>query len=58
MHISLDTYGGNGHTAEYPMIRRSQIVETINTSEETQDVHALTLGRAITGIQAVARVMQ
>ncbi len=47
-----DMHGGNGITAEYHVMRHSQNLETVNTYEGTHDVHALILGRAITGIQA------
>jgi len=47
-----DMHGGNGIAAEYHVMRHSQNLETVNTYEGTHDVHALILGRAITGIQA------
>ena len=47
-----DMHGGNGITAEYHVMRHSQNLETVNTYEGTHDVHALILGRAITGLQA------
>ena len=50
--MSRDMHGGNGITAEYHVMRHSQNLETVNTYEGTHDVHALILGRAITGIQA------
>ena len=50
--LSRDMHGGNGITAEYHVMRHSQNLETVNTYEGTHDVHALILGRAITGIQA------
>ena len=49
-----DMHGGNGIAAEYHVMRHSQNLETVNTYEGTHDVHALILGRAITGIQAFA----
>ena len=49
---SRDMHGGNGITAEYGVMRHSQNLETVNTYEGTHDVHALILGRAITGLQA------
>jgi glutaryl-CoA dehydrogenase len=49
---SRDMHGGNGITAEYHVMRHSQNLETVNTYEGTHDVHALILGRAITGLQA------
>ncbi|MEM8572063.1 MAG: acyl-CoA dehydrogenase [Pseudomonadota bacterium] len=47
-----DMLGGNGIHSEYHVMRHSQNLETVNTYEGTHDVHALVLGRAITGIQA------
>ena len=47
-----DMHGGNGIMGEYHVIRHSQNLETVNTYEGTHDVHALILGRAITGLQA------
>lgn len=44
--------GGNGISGEYPIIRHAINLETVNTYEGTNDIHALILGRAITGIQA------
>jgi len=50
--MGRDMHGGNGIAAEYHVMRHSQNLETVNTYEGTHDVHALILGRAITGIQA------
>ena len=47
-----DMHGGNGIHEEYHVMRHAQNLETVNTYEGTHDVHALILGRAITGIQA------
>jgi glutaryl-CoA dehydrogenase len=47
-----DMHGGNGITLEYHVMRHAQNLETVNTYEGTHDVHALILGRAITGISA------
>ncbi len=47
-----DMHGGNGIQIEYQVMRHAQNLETVNTYEGTHDVHALILGRAITGIQA------
>ncbi len=47
-----DIHGGNGISGEYHVIRHAQNLETVNTYEGTHDVHALILGRALTGIQA------
>ncbi|GAA0768581.1 glutaryl-CoA dehydrogenase [Erythromicrobium ramosum] len=47
-----DMHGGNGISEEYQVIRHMVNLETVNTYEGTHDVHALILGRAITGIAA------
>ena len=47
-----DMHGGNGIAEEYHVMRHMMNLETVNTYEGTHDVHALILGRAITGIQA------
>ena len=45
-----DMLGGNGIVDEYHIIRHAQNLETVNTYEGTHDIHALILGRAITGL--------
>ena len=50
--VSRDMHGGNGISDEYGVIRHVMNLEAVNTYEGTHDVHALILGRAITGIQA------
>jgi glutaryl-CoA dehydrogenase len=50
--MSRDMHGGNGIHDEYHVIRHMINLETVNTYEGTHDVHALILGRAITGLQA------
>ncbi|MDE2463965.1 MAG: acyl-CoA dehydrogenase [Alphaproteobacteria bacterium] len=47
-----DMHGGNGISDEYGVIRHVLNLEAVNTYEGTHDVHALILGRSITGIQA------
>ncbi|MFN3938727.1 MAG: acyl-CoA dehydrogenase [Gemmobacter sp.] len=47
-----DMHGGNGIQEEFQVIRHMVNLETVNTYEGTHDVHALILGRAITGLQA------
>jgi len=49
-----DMLGGNGISDEYPVARHLVNLEVVNTYEGTHDIHALILGRAITGIQAFA----
>ncbi|NCP19883.1 MAG: acyl-CoA dehydrogenase [Erythrobacter sp.] len=50
--VARDMHGGNGISEEYQVIRHMVNLETVNTYEGTHDVHALILGRAITGIPA------
>ena len=50
--VARDMHGGNGVSDEYGVIRHVLNLEAVNTYEGTHDVHALILGRAITGIQA------
>ena len=50
--VARDMHGGNGIQAEYHVMRHAQNLETVNTYEGTHDVHALILGRSITGLQA------
>jgi glutaryl-CoA dehydrogenase len=50
--VARDMHGGNGISAEYQVIRHALNLETVNTYEGTHDVHALILGRAITGLSA------
>ena len=50
--IARDMHGGNGISAEFHVIRHAANLETVNTYEGTHDVHALIMGRAITGIPA------
>ncbi|XP_060537169.1 glutaryl-CoA dehydrogenase, mitochondrial isoform X2 [Cylas formicarius] len=47
-----DMLGGNGIQDEYHIIRHVMNLEAVNTYEGTHDVHALILGRAITGLAA------
>jgi len=47
-----DMLGGNGISDEYPIMRHMVNLETVNTYEGTHDIHALILGRAITGLSA------
>ncbi len=47
-----DMHGGNGIQEDFQIMRHMVNLETVNTYEGTHDVHALILGRAITGLQA------
>lgn len=50
--MARDMHGGNGIHEDYHVMRHLVNLETVNTYEGTHDVHALILGRAMTGIQA------
>ena len=50
--ISRDMHGGNGISAEFQVMRHAANLETVNTYEGTHDIHALIIGRAITGLSA------
>ena len=52
--VARDMHGGNGIAEEFQVMRHAANLETVNTYEGTHDVHALILGRAITGLQAFA----
>lgn len=47
-----DMHGGNGISDEFGVMRHLVNLETVNTYEGTQDIHALILGRAQTGLQS------
>ena len=47
-----DMLGGNGISDEFGVIRHVVNLEVVNTYEGTHDIHALILGRGITGLQA------
>jgi len=49
-----DMLGGNGISDEFGVARHLVNLEVVNTYEGTHDVHALILGRAMTGIAAFA----
>lgn len=44
--------GGNGITLEYPVFRHMTNLETVMTYEGTEEMHALSIGQAVTGIAA------
>jgi glutaryl-CoA dehydrogenase len=50
--MARDMHGGNGISDAFPVMRHMVNLETVNTYEGTHDVHALILGRAVTGVQA------
>jgi glutaryl-CoA dehydrogenase len=52
--LARDMLGGNGISDEFGVARHLVNLEVVNTYEGTHDIHALILGRAITGIAAFA----
>jgi len=50
--VCRDMLGGNGVSDEYHVIRHMMNLEAVNTYEGTHDIHALILGKAITGISS------
>jgi glutaryl-CoA dehydrogenase len=50
--VARDMHGGAGITGEHHVMRHAMNLETVNTYEGAHDVHALILGRAITGESA------
>jgi len=50
--VARDMHGGNGISDEYHIMRHMVNLESVNTYEGTHDIHALILGRSITGLQA------
>lgn len=55
LHIARtarDMLGGNGISDEYHIIRHMLNLEAVNTYEGTSDIHALIIGRGITGHSA------
>ncbi|MDP1536461.1 MAG: acyl-CoA dehydrogenase [Burkholderiales bacterium] len=50
--VARDMHGGNGIADEFHVIRHVMNLEAVNTYEGTHDIHALILGRALTGIPA------
>ena len=50
--VARDMHGGNGISEEFQVMRHMVNLETVNTYEGTHDIHALIIGRAVTGLQA------
>ncbi|WP_122262747.1 acyl-CoA dehydrogenase family protein [Ornithinimicrobium cerasi] len=44
--------GANGITLDYPVMRHANNLESVLTYEGTSEMHALTIGQALTGVQA------
>ncbi|WVQ79215.1 hypothetical protein IAT38_001311 [Cryptococcus sp. DSM 104549] len=52
--ILLDILGGNACSDEYHIGRHAANLQVANTYEGTNDIHALIIGKAMTGLQAFA----
>src|SRR5213083_673913 len=52
--IARDILGAAGITDRYPVIRHLMNLESVSTYEGTHDIHTLTVGRDITGVDAFA----
>ena len=52
--IARDMLGGNGISDEFAVARHLVNLEVVNTYEGTHDIHALIVGRGLTGIAAFA----
>ncbi|MFF4776663.1 acyl-CoA dehydrogenase family protein [Microtetraspora fusca] len=50
--LARGMHGANGITLEYPVMRHMVNLESVATYEGTEDVHALSLGQALTGTPA------
>ncbi|WP_030922504.1 acyl-CoA dehydrogenase family protein [Streptosporangium amethystogenes] len=50
--VARGVHGANGITLEYPVMRHMVNLESVATYEGTEEIHALTLGRAVTGHSA------
>ena len=50
--VAREVLGANGIADEYPVFRHMANLESVYTYEGTHDIHALVLGREITGIAA------
>lgn len=49
---SRTVLGANGISAEYPVLRHANNLESVLTYEGTEEIHTLVLGEAITGLAA------
>ena len=52
--VARDMLGGNGISDEFSIARHLVNLEVVNTYEGTHDIHALIVGRGLTGIPAFA----
>jgi glutaryl-CoA dehydrogenase len=51
-HAAREILGGDGVTSEFDVMRHLANLEAVRTYEGTDDIHALVVGRALTGIAA------
>ena len=47
--------GGNGITEDFHVLRHAINLETVVTYEGTKDIHALIVGRGITGLESFTK---
>ncbi|KAK0533654.1 hypothetical protein OC834_001925 [Tilletia horrida] len=52
--LLLDIFGGNAASDEYATSRHAANLHVVNTYEGTSSIHALIIGKAVTGVQAFA----
>lgn len=50
--VSREVHGAMGITDDYPIMRHMMNLESVKTYEGTNDIHTLTIGRAVTGVSA------
>jgi glutaryl-CoA dehydrogenase len=50
--VSREIHGAMGIIDEYPIMRHMMNLESVKTYEGTNDIHALTIGRHVTGLDA------
>lgn len=53
-HTARTILAGDGITNEWPVMRHAANLEAVRTYEGTDDIHALVIGRALTGLAAFA----
>ncbi|MFJ3489594.1 acyl-CoA dehydrogenase family protein [Leifsonia aquatica] len=53
-HTTRAILAGDGITNEWPVMRHAANLEAVRTYEGTDDIHALVIGRALTGLAAFA----
>jgi glutaryl-CoA dehydrogenase len=50
--VSREIHGAMGITDEYPIMRHMMNLESVKTYEGTNDIHTLSIGREVTGLNA------